>query len=450
MIERYGHALAGDLALHHFKVALQLGNDFWAFPHVDQPITGSAVWRSVSKGLQEATALAGGIFDTVGFFFCGTVSRTTLTPEGTGERVFCGQMIWFQGLWSSPEEPLHKLIVNASVFVFSLFAITVHAQDACRDVLAGGTFSNSITQSNSYVQQIVWSQFMQSSYESSKRDKGFGARIPVGEMVLGANYTEAEYDQRKQQMAKLDLHSFTEAEQASAAVIAGDKEVLRAWSSCMAERRGIVMTLRELNPHTFNIKMEYFPRSTSSTVKLLYDVALTPTSSKPKVTDPFGCLKAGREISMGVPCEATIELKDSMADLQVMVQAADSSASGYVPPRQRLVSKAQEYVIPDKDKPQQVSAVHQVFPVPHTITLSRDLIDEGWTFDPSTAKADLITLYHNHDGACISKVINASSYQFTSSYIASGPSHGGGGRDAAVTCIITPSIMLVRSVWEPR
>jgi hypothetical protein len=74
---------------------------------------------------------------------------------------------------------------------------TAYAQDQCSDVLRNGTFQTANYRDNSYFQQIIYSRFVRSTYESSKTDRAGGFNIPVGEIVLGANYSRGDYDQKK-------------------------------------------------------------------------------------------------------------------------------------------------------------------------------------------------------------------------------------------------------------
>jgi len=89
-------------------------------------------------------------------------------------------------------------LVASAVFFF--YSTELYAQDRCNDVLQNGTFQTSRFLDSSYFQQIVWSKFLRSSFQSSKTDRSGGLSVPVGELFLGANYSEEQYNSKKSQM----------------------------------------------------------------------------------------------------------------------------------------------------------------------------------------------------------------------------------------------------------
>lgn len=192
------------------------------------------------------------------------------------------------------------------MLVASVMASTspAFAQDACNDVLKEGPYSYQTYRDDSSFNQIIWSRFLKSSYESSKIDRSAGFGVPVGEIVLGGNYSEADYNAKKAQIEAVYFNQVTATREIDVALMSGDEEVLKAWTSCMQDRGGgMTVRFEPLSPTDVFMIVEYFNQGNRNSDKLARDVTLP----QGVVAAAGGhCLRRNKRIVNGKSCTATL------------------------------------------------------------------------------------------------------------------------------------------------
>ena len=138
---------------------------------------------------------------------------------------------------------MHKqtvmLIVGALTLLTAQPAAALTSQEACSDILQNGTFQTARYRQNDYFQQIIYSRFISSTYESSQTDTAAGFGIPLGEAVMGSgSYSRGEYDARKAQIQSTFLNVVQQSREVDVALTSGDTAVIDAWKQCMIKRGG--------------------------------------------------------------------------------------------------------------------------------------------------------------------------------------------------------------------
>lgn len=318
------------------------------------------------------------------------------------------------------------------------------AQDQCNDVLRDGVFNYNTYRDDSYFNQIVWSRFLRTNFESSKTDRGGGFGVPIGEIVLGANYTEEQYNKKREQIQREYFNQITASREIDVALMSGDEEVLRAWSGCMASRGGgLTARFEPLSPLDVNMVIEYFSEGNKHSVRLERDVVLPPGI---EVRQNPHCLRRGRRIERGDNCVAVLRLASALTTIPVAVDPVGSdTATAWLPARIQL-SREQ--------RPYSFSAADRLYDWAHKrtqgwrrdVALSEEQLKEGWLFDPSTARTGLhVISVNNSRNNCHSEWSSPTSTTFSYGYtIYAGNRRR---RDGHIECAMNPYIMMRRDVW---
>lgn len=304
---------------------------------------------------------------------------------------------------------------------------------------------------NSYLQQILWSKFLSTSYETSKTDRSGGLTVPIGEMLLGANYSEADYNDRKAQIERQNFHSLTATDSTDLAIMSGDREVLDHWLACMNGRNGISASFVDKTSKRVVLRIQYHSTDTTSFDRLSYNVSITPALPASHISDPFGCLERGRVIKQNQPCDVELTMNSAFDVITVRAQADRSSDEASLPRRIQLNRVPQFYSFASSDIP--VSNGHNQHGTQPTfgreIHLTPAQMADGWSFDPSTAGGRVQLTYSHRGGECQNWKTSATRYSFSYSYVLWAP-HRNHAHSAAATCAPEPSVQMVREVWVDR
>lgn len=328
----------------------------------------------------------------------------------------------------------------------SFAAAARSSADQCSDILANGTFGSSKIKDNSYLQQIIWSRFLNSTFQSSKTDKAGGANIPIGEVVLGANYSEEQYNAKKQQIEQSYFNQITASRELDVAVTSGDPEIIKAWSQCMDSRGGLSVRFKPVSGSDTDVFLviEYHRQGTKYFDTLAKDVQL------PKgvvVNSGDDCLKAGKQIDLGNPCPVSLTFPDAKTTAAIVVRGEASSAEAWLPARIKRVREVRPFAFDDKHR-----LAHyfkkEAKQVSETVQLTAAEIADGWMFDASTAQTNLQITHQKRDATCSNEFKKVDPHTYTFGYSGSAPKHGHG-KDGDANCNLNPKIMMVRDVWVP-
>jgi hypothetical protein len=338
------------------------------------------------------------------------------------------------------------IIAGLVCVFFGLSAGTASAQDQCRDILQNGTFQWSEYKENNYFQQIIYSRFLSSTYEQSKKDKALGFGVPVGEIVLGGDYSEAQFEQKKAQLRKENFQQITRTQEVYAAVSSGDERIVGAWRDCMNSRGGLSLRFEPVSPTEVFATLEWFPAGGVTQTNLEEDISLTNGAT---FAQGATCFKKDRPIVASRPCQATITLPSALTTLAMTVNAVNGSARAFLPPRIRLKRDTQPYPFTDADKMH--TSIKRNYAEPKKrIELSAEQIAEGWRFDPSSAKLELERIQVLGTNYCKNEHKAADFFTFTYGFIIEGQTRGSSiSKNTYAVCQVHPSIMMVRESWVP-
>lgn len=337
---------------------------------------------------------------------------------------------------------LYRFLTAAGLLVGA--ATPALAQDQCNDVLKDGVFNYNTYRDDSYFNQIVWSRFLRSTFQSSKTDRSGGFGVPIGEIVLGGNYTEEQYNKKREQIEQEYFNQITASREIDVALMSGDEEVLRAWSGCMAERGGgLTVRFEPLSPLDVNMIMEYFSEGNKHSVRLETGVVLP---AGVEVRQNQHCLRKGRRIEQGENCVAVLRLPSALTTIPVAVDPVGSdTATAWLPARIQLSREQRPYAFAGADRLYDW-AHKRTQGWRRDVALSAEQLKEGWLFDPTTARTGLhVISVNNPSNSCHSEWSSPTSATFSYGYtIYAGNRRR---RDGHIECAMNPYIMMRRDIW---
>ncbi|MFS2215756.1 hypothetical protein ACCD08_14740 [Telluria sp. Tellsp104] len=345
-------------------------------------------------------------------------------------------------------------------------ANAVAQQDRCASVLQEGIFQTANYRSNDYFKQIIYSRFLRSSYQSSKTDKGLGFGVPVGEIIMGGNYSEAEYNQKKAQLQSEYLNTITQTREIDVALSSGDTEVLKSWTTCMKNGSGgPTLTLAVLSPTEVQITVGFLSAPGSS-MQLSESVAVPEGA---EIVSGKNCLKNRTVIQAGASCIASVKLPSATTTWSPAVQTKkNGSAAAYLPARIELISEVRPYQLPNdcanlsENYTQELAQLcphrlyHRIAQMEikpaFTVTIPEALLIEGWYFDTASSRADLVVHYRRSPSGmswCSDPWQRPTQYAFSYGYYAIGR-WSGNDKSSVLVCSMTPQINLARQRWMPK
>jgi hypothetical protein len=322
--------------------------------------------------------------------------------------------------------------------------IVAAGSDQCRDILKEGVFQHRNYRENAFFQQIIYSRFLSSTYQQSKSDKGFGFGVPIGEMLIGGDYSEQAFDEKKADIQRTYSNSTTTLREVDVALTTGDEQVVSAWSNCMRDKGGLSLRFEAVTPTQIFATLEWFAAHGIPETVLNEGLALPPGA---KIDGGHECLRKGKRLVASNPCQATITLPNATIPWAATINSRNGSARAYLPPRIMLHREVRAFVFTKEDSLETYAKKQTLHPQ-REVALAKKDIDDGWRFNPSSWR---ITL--DNSKSCgpngssdlrSEATLYSVSYRFTTSAATSGPYSNcvGAGR-------VHPSIMLVRERWVP-
>ena len=258
----------------------------------------------------------------------------------------------------------------------------------CRDILANGTYSYQQYLNNSSFMQIVYTHFLQSDFASSHEATIAGMKVPVGDIILGADYSKEKYAERKQQLESTNFSKIDQRNETSALVSSGDPTIVGAWSKCMDNSSGVFVTLEELQPTLARALIEYrFPPG-GKPMSLDADIVLGPGVV---VRSGQGCLTTAQMYNHKEQCAVTMDLDTPLRTLFVDAKIGISTAYAFLPKRVELQTFVNDVVFTAKDT--LVGAGNGEYrDVTNVVNLPANLKQDGWRFDTSQKLFNFVIL----------------------------------------------------------
>ncbi|WP_242116814.1 hypothetical protein [Sphingomonas lacusdianchii] len=334
-----------------------------------------------------------------------------------------------------------------SVTLACLYAATAKAEpDQCKDVLRNGTFRYEEYKSNSYFQQILYSRFLESTFENSKTDTSLGIGVPIGKAVMGSlNYGKDEYEAMRRSVERTNFQKIERINELSTMLYSGDQGILDAWSECIKKfGGGVSVRFDPLTYNTVRLVVEYLSQGVQHKAKLSAPIIIGNIDPK-RTTNPY-CLKKGAIITAGSPCRTTITLPDAWTTLSVDVNAIQGSASAFLPSRIRLVEHRQR--VPVESLSGEYFRRGNVREA-SVFNLTSEQAKEGWMLDASTATHAVGKVFDNgrNNNSCYESFISVRPYSAEYGYNVISHTRGHGGW--TVGCRGTYYLEMFRRVWEP-
>jgi hypothetical protein len=324
-------------------------------------------------------------------------------------------------------------------------AENVKAQnDQCRDVLLNGTLQYSRIRDNRYFKQIIYSRFMSSSYEQAKTDTAGGFGVPIGEVVLGGDFTREQFNEKKRDLEKENFQSITSNREIDVALTSGDPIIIAAWTDCMRSKGGLSLLFEPTSPTEVFATLEWYSMAAVTETTLDEDVNLPEGSI---FSQGAACFKKGRTLKASGKCQAVITLPNALATLAIAVNTPHSSTRAYLPRRIELRKEVKNYPITSANV-LYAEAFRTNKKPKDAIKLSDEQIAGGWFLDVSSANLNLETIRALDGNYRKKRQIVLDSYTFEYELEAEG-NRNGRGRNSTVVCRLTPSIRLIRERWVP-
>lgn len=313
--------------------------------------------------------------------------------------------------------------------------------DRCKDILSHGTFQTSRYRENNYFLQIIYSRFMSSTYEQSKNDKSLGFGVPVGEIVLGGNYDESQFNQKKEAIKKTNLNIIQSSQEIDVALASGDPTIVSAWSGCIKDvnKGGISLRFAPRSAREVVATVEWFQAAGINRTRLSETI---PLPRGARFSQGATCFRRGTIITNGVPCKAVIIFPDATITMTAVANTPNGSTEAYLAARTKL----QRFTQPRRSELKE-SAYRQFKQPNGKMELTQKEIDEGWSFDQSSAQTKLTIEYYKYwTNYCNAERKGGDLYNFTFGFNIEGQTRGKG-RNSSIGCRMDASINMVRDLW---
>jgi hypothetical protein len=369
-------------------------------------------------------------------------------------------------------------LLAAIVIAASSFAAPAYAEE-CKDILVDGTFRNVNWQEKSYYQNLLYARFASLSYDQSKTDMGLSAPVPIGKAVIGKlEYSQSEFYERKREIENTLFKQLTDSRELSVVMSSGDETIIGAWKDCISRRGGgLAVTVKPLTTTVAEVSVEYFAVRTDYQTELAEDADLINDNGRLgpqdiEIITNAACLKKGAKLAHnGDPCVSRIKLRDAKTPVVIALRTANNqTAYRYLPPRLRPgTAEPKGYQFTPNcgpgsfpSDPEGASRQFASFAPrcpdflfraakrgtaagAYTVTLSPELLKEGWRFDSESASLSLqVPRGNGHRGSkCSSKVESVSQTDFKYSIDAWSP----GNANMTIICYVAPSIMMRRETF---
>lgn len=342
-----------------------------------------------------------------------------------------------------------RTLAASAVLMTAAGTASAQSADRCSDVLRDGTFQTSSYRENSYFQQIIWSRFLSSSFQQSKTDRALGFGVPVGEIVLGGDYNEATFNQKKADIRREMSSTVTAANEIDVALASGDQAIVGAWSQCMSQRGGYVsLRMTPISATQAFAAISWSPGLAGSHTGVEATTLEEDFQLPEGMTFSAGaqCFRAGRVLRAN-PCRATINLPSAKSDLALSVNAEHGSAEAYLPPRMVLIRETRPFIVQPAHRLNR-TAFREEKRVAGEITLTTEEIEAGWRLNPASAsvRVEIINEGHwVHD--CNQPKWEADLYSFRYDYRMFASQRNSPERNISIHCQVHPSINMSRDRW---
>jgi hypothetical protein len=333
------------------------------------------------------------------------------------------------------------LFAFVSVLVSTGQGAPAQADDRCSDVLKGGAFQRTDYRQRDYFQQIILARFVSASYADSRTNKDLGFGVPIGELVMGGNYNEAEFEQRKAEIRRSLNVSTIASHELDVALTSGDPTIVEAWRDCMSKKSGLSIRFEPFSSTQVTATIEWFAPPGLPTQRLSADFKVPQGIT---ILSNGGCFKKDTIFKDRVPCVVLLQLPDARTTLGIALMTEAGAASAFLPPRLKQITDRKPY--PFSDNKRRVATAGYAGSKRPSIDIEVTQQDRrnGWRLDTASVRTDIVVDNAVDNGVCRDPVWRADSYRAHFEYTwLNNNDH------QAQQCALLPSADLVRDRWVP-
>lgn len=216
-----------------------------------------------------------------------------------------------------------------SQFVFA-------ASDECKDILTDGTRALSLYSSRYEYRRLLESRLLSMTYQEAKSDTSITGSIPIGDIILGVGFDEKTFNSYKNHLQTETISKIDISKSTDILLSTGDPEIVKAWSTCMKDKTGLVMYFSDVHASSAVLNLEWHPSAGVPKVRVKKDFRLPNDVSVISGKD----ILSGKEwIVAGTKHQVEFKFKDVRTTLPLTLNVEKEGGglagaySAYVPTR---------------------------------------------------------------------------------------------------------------------
>ncbi|MDP9657749.1 UNVERIFIED_ORG: hypothetical protein J2W87_005707 [Pseudomonas putida] len=236
--------------------------------------------------------------------------------------------------------------LNTAIGVAILAVTAAFAQASeCTDVLKDGTKAVRLFHENNAYRRLLDTKVVSMSYQQAKTDTSITGNIPIGDIVLGAGFSEKSFQEYQSYIQNNSSLFIDSSHSVDVFLSTGDPEILAAWSGCMQNRSGLAMRFQDVHARSAVLVIQWFAAAGVAQVNIAQDYKL-PVGVV--VTSGKDFLSGKRPIIAGTNNVVQLELLSPETSLQLSLNAVTGktprgASDAYLPSRMKWVRETRPY-----------------------------------------------------------------------------------------------------------
>ncbi|MDQ0124246.1 hypothetical protein J2W17_003194 [Pseudomonas lini] len=237
-------------------------------------------------------------------------------------------------------------IVKAVIALMCIATTNAFAQSSeCGDVLKDGTKAVQLFHENNEYRRLLETKLVSMTFQQAKTDTSITGNIPIGDVVLGAGFTEKSFDDYQSYLQKNSSLFIESSHSVDILLSTGDSEILAAWSGCMQNRSGLALRFKESHARSAVLVIQWFAAAGVPQVKIAQDYKLPSGVS---VTSGKDFLDGKLPIIAGTNHEVKFELLNPETTLALTLNAITENTprgadSAFLPSRMKWFRDTRPY-----------------------------------------------------------------------------------------------------------
>jgi hypothetical protein len=196
--------------------------------------------------------------------------------------------------------------------------------------------------------------FARVGYEQSQKDTSVSGNIPIGKIVIGGEYSQQTYNERKERILQTQTWDTNIVRNIDLMLATGDATIIDAWKTCMKTKSGLTLRFANVTAKSATAVVEWFGSAgvneVAPTTNFVPPKGVTVKSGL-ECVDARSVVPADRKpiISNTDGCRVLFELDGPEVPLALSLNTtAGGSADAYLPPRVRLREDRRPYALCQK------------------------------------------------------------------------------------------------------